>query len=62
MDHNRFPPLIKAVEAFSFRGQKTTGSYVIEVTEFIFEVSIDLRGPLEAQNVQKLNRRILAQI
>ena len=31
----------------AFRGQRTTVSYVIEVTEFKSEVSLDLRGHLE---------------
>ena len=31
-----------------FRGQKSTGPWVIEATEFKFEVRSDLRGHLEA--------------
>ena len=31
-----------------FRGQKSTGTWVIEATEFKFEVRSDLRGHLEA--------------
>ena len=32
----------------AFRGQKSTGTWVIEATEFKFEVKSDLRGHLEA--------------
>ena len=32
----------------AFRGQKSTGTWVIEATEFKFEVRSDLRGHLEA--------------
>ena len=32
----------------AFTGQRSIGTLVIEVTEFNFEVSLDLRGHLEA--------------
>ena len=32
----------------AFRGQKSTGTWVVEATEFKFEVRSDLRGHLEA--------------
>ena len=32
----------------AFTGQRSIGSWAIEVTEFNFEVSLDLRGHLEA--------------
>ena len=33
----------------AFRGMRTIGTHVIEVTEFKSEVSLDLRGHLEAE-------------
>ena len=36
------------LEIVTFRGQKSTGTWVIEATEFKFEVRSDLRGHLEA--------------
>ena len=45
MGHNRSPVIYSLV---AFRGQRTTGSYVIEVIELISEVSLDLRGRLDA--------------
>ena len=45
MGHNR---PYDDLEIVAFRGQKSTGTWVIEATEFKFEVRRDLRGHLEA--------------
>ena len=45
MGHNR---PYDDLEIVAFRGQKSTGTWVIEATEFKFEVRSDLRGHLEA--------------
>ena len=36
------------LEIVAFRGQKSTGTWVIKATEIKFEVRSDLRGHLEA--------------
>ena len=36
------------LEIVAFRGQKSTGTWVIKANEFKFEVKSDLRGHLEA--------------
>ena len=41
------------LEIVAFRGQKSTGTWVIEATEFKFEVRSDLRGHLEAATVSE---------
>ena len=58
MDDNS-SAFIYSVEAF--RAQESMATYATEATEFDSEVVCDLRGRLEAQNGQKLNRMILPQ-
>ena len=53
--------VLDILEILRDRDHRNTGPYIFEVTELISEVSIDLRGHLEAQNGQKLNETILRQ-
>ena len=53
---DNYSPFILAVEAF--RAQESMATLVVEATEFDSQVVCDLRGHLEAQNDQKLNRMI----
>ena len=53
--------LLDKNEILRDRDHRNPGAYIFEVTELISEVNMDLRGRLEAQNGQKLNRRIVSQ-
>ena len=53
--------VLDILEILRDRDNRNTGAYVFEVTELISEVSLNLRGRLEAQNCQKLMGTILPQ-
>ena len=53
--------LLDIFEILRERDLRNIGAYMFEVTELISEVSMGLRGHLEAQNGQKLNRIIIPQ-
>ena len=40
----------------AFAGQRSMGTWVIEVTEFNFEVGLDLRGLLEATKASEATK------
>ena len=43
----------------AFIGQRSMGSYVIEVTEFNFEVSLDLQGHLEVVMASEATKMVI---
>ena len=53
--------VLDILEILRDRDHRNTEPYIFEVTELISEVSIDLRGRLEAQNYRKLMETILPQ-
>ena len=48
----------KHLEIVAFRGQKSTGTLVMEATEFKFEVRSDLRGHLETAMASEATIRL----